>query len=464
MDISKTIINLANGGLFLDTDFINSQSNISAPFLDQMKFFLNQIKEEGIKLTKTGNIPTALVKEFIYSVDSKSIGSSGLRYTENDFISIQRVKIVSLTIKFTVKKNNTLYLTKEGKLFLKQTQAHQLLYLLEKYSSTFNIGYFDRYEKAQFAQSLSLDLLSIVALHGEFLDFKEYIDSVRMHSSGIDELIEQDIVPTPYQKSKLEAFYAIAHHRIFRQFFIPFGLVENDENNYKASTLLHSMIIKQTKNTNPSLEKLSGNKIKETKQLFLDLGYDVNLFYEFFHLSTKLASQREVTFETISNEVSIRCNVKEKDQHNFMIIHTGFYMMIGYFYNWLLAEERADEPENVIQDVMQSLSSALYHQIPLSLLPLPVMNAVENSILFSMFDLLDSYGINPDSKGFILEIKEKMNPFIFDKVEHFFQVLMICKNEAKTSKRITKQLTNDIKMLIMNFIVVCWDVMIYREE
>ena len=53
MDISKTIINLASGGLFLDADFINSQRNISAPFLDQMKFFLNQIIKTINKNTKS---------------------------------------------------------------------------------------------------------------------------------------------------------------------------------------------------------------------------------------------------------------------------------------------------------------------------------------------------------------------------------------------------------------------------
>ncbi len=464
MEIATSVINLAQGGFFIDSNFTNSKEKISVPFLDQMKHFLNQLIIDGVKLTKIGNLPTVFVKDFIHTVDKSSVGSSGLRYTENDFISIQRVKIVSLTIKCTVVKNNTIYITKEGKEFLKLSDSQQLIYLLDMYARIFNMGYFDRYGDATIVQSIALDLLSVIALYDEFLDFKEYINIVRSHFPKIDELIEGQIHPSPYQKTKLEAFYGIAKHRIFEQFLPLFGLVEKDNERYKASSILKLLAIKPNLETLATDEKLTGNKIKQTKQQFLDLGYDVNLFFEFFHLSSKLASKNEVTFEMISKDVFERLEIKKEDEEPFIQIHTNFYMMVGHFYNWLLAEERGDEPESVIQDAMNSLSSGLFHQIPLTLMPMPVIEELESSILFSLFDLLDSHHVNLNNKDILEEIKEKLNPFVYDKVEHFFQVLTVCKHEAKNSKRLTKQFKEDVKLLIMNFIVICWDVMIYNED
>jgi hypothetical protein len=68
------------------------------------------------------------------------------------------------------------------------------------------------------------------------------------------------------------------------------------------------------------------------------------------------------------------------------------------------------------------------------------------------------------TKDFLQQVEEKMGPFVYDKVQHFFMAMAQFSIETKKSKRVTKEMGHDAKLIIMSFIVVCWDVMIRHEE
>ncbi|MDX9743722.1 MAG: hypothetical protein RBT59_07900 [Arcobacteraceae bacterium] len=210
-------------------------------------------------------------------------------------------------------------------------------------------------------------------------------------------------------------------------------------------------------------QMISGNLIKETDSRFQKLGYKVDLFFEFCFISGVLAAKEEISFESVAAHVLERYKVKDQDEEIFLEIHTYYYTLITNFYIFLLDEGRADEPESVLIDKMNSLSSALFHQLPLTLLPGVLFKSVEQ-IISTLFVVFESYGVDMQAKDFLQEVEKKMGGFVYDKVQHFFMGMSQLEKESRKLKRVNKEMTQDAKFVIMNFIVVCWDVMIRHEE
>lgn len=208
---------------------------------------------------------------------------------------------------------------------------------------------------------------------------------------------------------------------------------------------------------------ISGNLMKETDKMFQELGYRVDLFFEFFFISGVVAAKEEISFESISDSVLEQYKVKEQDEEKFLDIRTYYYTLVVNLYIFLLDEDRKDEHEDVIIEKVNSLSSALYYQLPMTLLPGALFKNVEQ-IISPLLVVFESYDVDMQAKDFLQQVEKKMGPFAYDKVQHFFMLMAQFAKETKKSKRVTKEMGHDVKLIIMSFIVVCWDVMIRHEE
>jgi len=463
VNISENINNLTSVGFLLDIDFINSTRSYHAPLLDQVKYYLNQFDEDGIKLTAKGNLPTKIVKEFIENMDSKSIAPTGVRYTENTFRSIQRARLVTEVEKLVSKKNNSIFLTKKGRDFLKMSDAYQFIFLLELYTSRVNMGFFDHYEDKGLIQAFSLNIAHIVFFTNKFLPTDDYADILREHYDMIDELIEKNIPKPPYLKTKREQFYNIINFRIFEQFLDLFALVNKEDDKYKASDFFHHIMLKPVENQSSTSDIINGNRIKEVKNRFKEIKYDVDLFSEFFLISGVLAAKGEIDFQGFSHVAFEKYQVKEEDKSEFLIIYSDYYVMISNLYSYLLDEKRAHESENILIEKILALVSALFHQLPLTLLSMPLVQHT-GILLAGLAIVFNSYGIDMEKDDFLQNVEKKMGSFVLDKVQGFLSMLMQCTEDVKKTKRVSKELTHNLKLVLMSFIVVCWDVMIRHEE
>ena len=115
------------------------------PLFRQVKMLLEFIeKEENIKLTKIGNLPTRIVKE-VYSTGASDphieSGFMKLRI-EEDSKSVQMARIAVQLMSAVKKRNNSLSLTKTGK-ELMNDDCKLLSGLLTVMFSQFNFAYFD---------------------------------------------------------------------------------------------------------------------------------------------------------------------------------------------------------------------------------------------------------------------------------------------------------------------------------
>lgn len=136
------------------------------PMLNQIKYFLNLLKESGeIKLTTKGFLPTKIVKE-IYNqgfLETSLITSDTYQlYKESDSMTVNLTRILAELSGLTKKRNGKLSLTKNGERIT--SSNFKLLNLIFKIMTTkFNWAYFDHYGDNQLGQlgfGFSMILLS----------------------------------------------------------------------------------------------------------------------------------------------------------------------------------------------------------------------------------------------------------------------------------------------------------------
>jgi hypothetical protein len=464
LNINNAINSLSKTGFLLDEKFINSDKKYSILILNQIKYFLELFNEDEVPLTKGGNLPTKIVKAFVKNADGASKGFYGMRYTEIDSMSVQRVRILAETSKLLLKRKNILSLTKKGRDFLVSSDAQQFIFLFEHYWLKVNFAYFDMYEDRGMAQKFSLNIAHIVFSKNQYLDVPSYIEHFFTYYPQTQPLINDLIEQETFLKSKLEVFNTIINIRVFERFLLLFGLVDSQDNKYKASEFFRSIMMSEPTQEILTTQMISGNLIKETDKMFQELGYRVDLFFEFFFISGVLGAKEEISFASVASSVLERYKVKDQDEEKFLHIHTYYYTLVANFYSFLLDEEREDEHESVIMEKMSSLSSALFHQLPINLLSSALLKNIEQIVIPSLLVIFESYNFDMQTKDFLQQVEEKMGPFVYDKVQHFFMAMAQFSMETKKSKRVTKEMGHDAKLIIMSFIVVCWDVMIRHEE
>ncbi len=135
---------------------ISNSNYLKIPLLNQVKFLLKIIQENnGLKLTKKGNLPTKVVAE-IYSQgylkdDFIDSGISKL-YKEEQVQTIRLTRILLELSDLVKKRNNILSITKKGqKLIINNPLLFK--HILMIFSSKFNWAYFDGYENEEIGQT-----------------------------------------------------------------------------------------------------------------------------------------------------------------------------------------------------------------------------------------------------------------------------------------------------------------------
>lgn len=467
--ISEAIETLGSRGLRVNNDFVNSVDVCDGDIVEQMVYFLTLIHDEGVMLTKTGNLPVKIVKSFVLNAKGAQKDFYGQRYTEIDSMAMRWIHVVAEKSKLVSKRNGKISVSKKGKMFLTLMRSHQWIFLFEAIASHVNLGYLDRYPEDGLVQ----DLMSIVFMVAFNMDgwfsIDDVVEKMIAHYPEVAKLIDENIPSSQgfIEQSSRALFVDVVEIRLFERFFKTFGLVESRRKEWLDEEW-QIMPLATRVFANPGIkpilkgtDMISGNVIKETKQAFESCGYHVDLFDEFLLCSSVLARKDFSHFGPVVEQALTRYNVKSEDLEPFLESYTGYFNAIALYYDYLLNDEHMNEGE--LMQKMKSLSSALYHTIPLTLTPALLFRAYEK-MPSHVFDFLVSYGLDTHAKDFLAEIKQKMGPFVYDKAEHVFMMMTSLEKECRKAKRINKDLESDLKLLIMSYIVLCWDVMLHRYE
>ena len=436
------------------------------PLVDQMVYFLRLLEKEPVKLTEKGYLPTKIVKPFVLEAHGAQENFIGKRYSEIDSPPVRWIRLVAELAKFITKRKGILTLSKKGARFLTWTSSHQMIFLFEYIASHVNLGYLDGYEDGGFTQDL-LSLVAVTVLEKDaFLSAQAYVEAMLQAHPQLEEAIDNEVkTHVWFQISPKEEFANIVETRILERFLMTFGMIEQEgkwpDKRYRAAPFMKRIL------TKPSVIEpvihvplISGNSMKEAHEAFKRCGYNVDMFFEFFFFSGAMSHKQYRHFGPILQTVLERYNVKVEDYKEFAAIYTQYSNSIASFYSYLL-NDTLEEDE--LMEKMKALSSALFYQLPSTLMPSALFKHFE-AIIPCVFDMLASHGVQMDGKDFLENVKAQMGGFVYDKVEHFFMMMTYLGKECKKAKRVSKELTNDMKMLIMGYIVVCWDVMLHEIE
>ncbi len=200
------------------------------PFLTLIEYYLNLIlRSDEIKLTKTGNLPTIMVKELYGKglIKEEMIeGGYQKLYKEQDSLSIQNVKIISDLSGLTKKRNNKLSLTAKGKKYLNDSNRAGLFRLIfETYGYNFNLGYHDGYtDESEVQKSLGYTIYLLLKYGKEEREVSFYSKKILKAYPHIKSVFED----SEYSSSE-DRFRSCFNIRIMRRFLNWFNLIEIEE-------------------------------------------------------------------------------------------------------------------------------------------------------------------------------------------------------------------------------------------
>ncbi len=221
---------------------ISDKDYLKIPLLNQIKFLYKIIKENnGIKLTKKGNLSTKIVAE-IYSQgyledEFIELGISKL-YKEEQVKTITLTKILLELSDLVKKRNNILSITKKGQKLIDNNHL-LFLHILKIFSSKFNWAYFDGYENEEVGQ---------IGFGFTFLLLKKYGTkerSVNFYAKKYIKAFDFKNNPNTDFPDNLPNAYSI---RTFDRFLDYLGLIKIDEKifretrNVKTTKLFEKLI------------------------------------------------------------------------------------------------------------------------------------------------------------------------------------------------------------------------------
>ena len=193
------------------------------PIIRQIRYFLNLIdKNNGIKLTKAGNLPPVIVKEIYQKnyISDRMIESGITKLTkETDADCIVAMKIFCKLAGLIRKRDNKISLTKNA---IKEVNSDQFFEKIFKICyRDFNWAYFDGFENkmiGQFGNNYTLYLLNRYGNEWKSVTF--YAD------------LYLKAFPDIFQENDIFGFQLCFIKRTFNQINEYFGFIEYDDNKF----------------------------------------------------------------------------------------------------------------------------------------------------------------------------------------------------------------------------------------
>jgi hypothetical protein len=207
---------------------LKDNKGLDIPLIKQISYYLNIIAANGgIKLTKAGNLPPAIVKElyaqkFISDFDIEA-GITKLA-KETDSMTIELTNIICQLSRLIKKRNGKISLTDVGKRIM--AVENYLPLILTTFCSKYNWGYFDIFEDRQDEKIGQFGCYYTIYLLAKYGDTKR--ESLFYANKYFEALFKEYAgIHTEYHH-----FYVI---RTFDRFLDFFGFLEHyDENKFIA--------------------------------------------------------------------------------------------------------------------------------------------------------------------------------------------------------------------------------------
>ena len=410
----------------------------------QVEIFLSMIDEKGVNLTVKGKLPSKIVKEIALcqpSLSENSMLSFTKRYIEDEQVATQRVRNLCEVAKLVRVVKGKMIQGSMYKAYLQAQRYERYLYLFDRYKKL-NLGYFDRHQEEDISSKMIYIMIQMLRdKQRSFRSPAVYLAFVLDNFSFLSDEIEEQIEGNAYsQRDAYTTFENIVSTRLFRNFFLPFGLIEERGNEYKEvyevqkTPLLDSLLA--------PYDMIDIDNILDKKRLVLfnkkaqKLGIDP-LFDDFCFLYMKCMdknffSPKEEAKTMVSTKQLLGTIVEEQE-----LFYTEFAKAIIETFKYFTQLETKGGGNLDMQKEFESLIDGLYSILSKDT-PFNLAKSVISPILFFAHSLSDIYKIQMQESDLIGQIRRNFDEEVMEDIGAFLYESEALEKKLKKQKESIK--------------------------
>lgn len=463
LNIDTYIDELEKMGITLDIENIEEMV-VGTPIMKHLDILLSFIDDKGLKLTPKGNLPAKVVKEIALCVPdlhTQSFLELSKRFVEHEQVAVQRVRNLAEVAKLV---SITAGKMKRGKFyerFMQSTPQEQYTYLFFCYGSL-NLGYFDGYQKEEITFKICYVLLQYIRDNTSmFREASVYLEFLYNDYPAVVGMIEQDIEVGTYNKNIFEKYAAIVKKRLFSNTYVPFGLVEEKEEENglnkvyttQKTALLDAFIV--PKNNIELNNLLAVANIKELSRQARELKIENDaLFVDIVFLLMLCMKddlyQHDAAVNTIISDRKIIGTAKEKQYTFYMNVSHHVTDTFRYFTR--LERKGGSEGDT---DRFKSWIDALYFLLPKDK-PRVLFNTLAYSPVLFANRVSKLYDLDMQDKSFESKLFASVDKEVGEDIGGYFYAMDVLDKRSLKVKRITKEFEGMVKetLVLMNLAVM----------
>lgn len=468
-NIQKLSVELKKFGLIVDeTTFVDGECD--APIMRQVALLVEAVGDGGLKLTKTGNLPTKVVESIAVccpSAREKRFLKLSKRFVEHEQKAAQRARILCDIAKIVKVSKGKMLRGSNYKVFDSLGPCEKYLFLLMHYFSL-NFAYFDGAEEEDMTHNIAGALLHIVRDAPKmYRNTEVYLAFLYDALPDVADDVEMLIEPG-FRGNAFDTFVFLSEMRLMNNFFEPFGLVEQKEKEsyvepeeYAKTPLLNRLLISAEAVDEKLIMsgQLARNFLKKAKDEFgeNDLFYDV--MYMLVQMSDGYLFDSEEVAKSIVRGKRVIGTKAERFEEFYRelgasVMHTfrhftrlevrggGNRDMMGEFHGfvdglYLILDQ--DRPFSLFQN----MTAVMYHLKE---------------------QLLVVHDIDITTEGFDVEIEEEFGKETIEDIAILLSLMNSLEKTCKKSKRITSKIKKESTEMLFHFVLMIMEMYTVKLE
>ena len=461
LQIEKIINELDELAIEINPDFLTNEQ-IDVPILKQVDLLLDAVGDKGLKLTTKGNLPTKVVKEITLCCPAESdeaILEFTNRYLEDEQVVVQRARVVSEVGKLVKVSKGKMHYGAMAEAYRNASKAEKFIYLVWQFGKV-NLAYFDRMQEVSIINGVSFVLLQIIRDRPKmFRETNVYSAFLLDAFPQLVDAVEEEIDPSSlFSADPFDRFEDMVEIRLFKNFFVPFGLVEERgfyyNENYECckTRLLEDFLLPLDEvDTSVILNKkefrLFAQRIKKEK-------LDVQLFHDFCFIYAYAARYPlkpvKIIVEDLIKAKRVIGTIAKVQEAFYTDLVKAIEQTLKYFTQ--LEVKGGGSRADSMQSDFLSLIDGLYAILPNDK-PHNMMVAMQ-SIPFFFLDMLSTvYTIDIASKDFYAECKKHFDEETVEDIGAVIFLMGELQKKAKKFKRINANMETMVKEAITAFVL-----------
>ena len=456
-------------GLTIEPGFLKKEA-IEVPIMKHVDLLLQATEGKGLKLTPKGNLPTKVVKEIALcmpSLTEQSLLKHTRRFFEEEHISAIRARVLCEVGKLLrVSKGHLVHGTM-AKAWLQASEAQKFLYLFDRFGGI-NLGYFDYMQETPLTNEIAFVMLQIV--HDRERMFREpevYSAFLLEAFPQLYDLIQKEIVPDFWSSDDpFDAFDRLVKTRLFKNFYLPFGLVEERgvafEEEYEcAKTPLLDALLQPLDAVDTTL-LLNKKRLLGFAERIQKEQLDTALFEDFSFICAHAARYPLIPAAEMAKMI-----VKEKRLLGTAAVkHEAFYTDLANgvaqtlrYFTQLEVKGGGSRGEEMKQ-AFHSLIEGLYMILPKDR-PWSMLLSLQTMPLYLLDMLHNRYGIEIASEAFLTACSERFNEETAEDIVAIMYTVGEFEKATKKGKRITIKMEEIAKEAIVTFVMAVMSIHTY---